>query len=554
MLLFSLLSAVVAQPPASSAFAEAIGQANLRASASIDAALLGEIRAGLRYPIIGRSQLYPWLLLGDGEGGAPMGWVYETLVVVSGDISGAPFSEMAIDPRAPVVRTAAPAFQLPEASPVPASTSPTATPATGAFGVSGRVTGQVNIRYGPGVEYLRAGVAQAGEQFAVTGYHTQFPWLRIAYPGAASGQAWIARDLLELSGNVFDAPAISRLQFELPPLTPTPAMVRPSGINGGKPEALDGELQYLANELWNLLLERGFDPQTNRFGALFVMDLASGQAFSFGDDFAFSGTSLIKIGILAKLYEELGAPPTIELATDILNTMICSENAATNRLLRRIGDGDVYAGAEAVTELLWRLGLGRAFLTAPFVTVGTPEPPTRPIARPQTEADQVKAQPDLSNQLTVSEMGSLLANLYQCAYEESGILQERAPGIEARECRQMLHVMSNNTVDALLKSGAPAETRVAHKHGWIPDTHGNAALFFTPGSDYVIVMLLFQPSWLNFQESLPLFAEASRRVYQYFNPGLPRPAEREWHIPDANSCNYFGDPLIADLLQSSWDG
>ena len=431
---------------------------------------------------------------------------------------------------------------------------PTATPTRGAFGVSGVVAGEVNIRYGPGIEYPRAGVAYAGDRFEVTGYHTQFPWLRIRYVEAAGGQAWVARDLLEIDGNILNTVAISQTRFSLPPLTPTPAAVRASGIIGGTPLPLSGALQLLANELWNLLLLNGFDPQTSRFGALFVMDLTSGEAFTFGDDYAFSGTSLNKIAILAKLYQTLDTPPSIETATDILNTMICSENAATNRLLNIIGNGNTYYGAEAVTIFYQQLGLPRTFLTAPFTTLGTPEPPPHPVLFPQTAADQLKAEPDPSNQLTVVEIGSLLAHLYQCAYKGSGVLIENyGDAIEARECRQMLHVMSNNTVDALLKSGVPADTRVAHKHGWIPDTHGNAALFFTPGRDYIITMMLFQPEWLNFQESLPLFAEVSRRVYNYFNPERPQQSDREWVIPDANSCNYFGDPLIADLLQWTWD-
>ena len=234
--------------------------------------------------------------------------------------------------------------------------------------------------------------------------------------------------------------------------------------------------------------------------------------------------------------------------------MICSENAATNRLLSIIGGGNTYYGAEAVSELFQQLGLSRSFLIAPFTTIGTPEPPPFPLMFPATAADQIKAEPDLSNQLTVVEIGSLLANLHQCAYGRGGALIDKfGDRIEARECRQMLHVMSNNTVDALLKSGVPADTRVAHKHGWIADTHGNAALFFTPGGDYVIAMMLFQPQWLDFQESLPLFAEVSRRVYNHFNADKPQQSGREWFIPDVNSCNYFGDPLIGDLLQSTWD-
>ena len=533
-------------------YAQAIGQANLRADDHIEARLVGEIRNGTNYPVLGRSQLYPWLLLGEQNSDRPMGWVFETLVAVSGDINRVPFTDLVIDLPAPIEPTISANIGAPLATPT--SAPPTATPTIGVYGVSGGVSGEVNIRYGPGVEYPRAGLAYAGDRFEVTGYHTQFPWVRIRYPEAAGGQAWVASDLLEISGNLFNTVAISQTRFSLPPFTPTPAAIRASGINGEPAQPLSGDLQILADDIWNLFLTKGFDPQTSRFGALFVMDLASGEAFAFGDEYAFSGTSLNKIAILVRLYQELDAPPSIETATDILNTMICSENAATNRLLGIIGEGNTYYGAEAVTALFQELGLTRSFLIAPFTTIGTPEPPPQPLVFPQTAADQVKAVPDLSNQLTVVEIGALLANLYQCAYGPGGTLVDSfGEAIEARECRQMLHVMSNNTVDALLKSGVPADTRVAHKHGWIADTHGNAALFFTPGGHYVIAMTLFQPDWLNFQESLPLFAEVSRRVYNYFNPAQAQQSDREWFIPDANSCNYFGDPLVVDLLQSSWD-
>ena len=539
--------AAKAQPQNTGVYADAIGQANLRASDSIEAAVVGEIHRGSNYPVLGRSRLYPWLLLGESEGDRPIGWVFETLVVVNGDINRVPVSELIID-SAPAQAT----------SPSPADTAtiapPTATPTIGAFGVTGLVSGEVNIRYGPGVEYPRAGVAHAGDRFEVTGYHTQFPWLRISFAEAAGGQAWVARDLLEVSGDIFNTVAISQTRFGVPPVTPTPAVVQASGINGEPARRLGADIKYLANELWNLFLEQGFDPQTSRFGALFVIDLESGEAFAFGDDYAFSGTSLNKIAILARLYQTLDSPPAIETATDILNTMICSENAATNRLLSLIGEGDSYHGAEAVTALFQDLGLSRSYLLAPFTTLGAPEPPPKPLVFPQTAADQVKAAPDLSNQLTVSEIGSLLANIYQCAYQAGGALIDNfGESIDGRECRQMLHVMSNNTVDALLKSGAPADTRVAHKHGWIPDTHGNAALFFTPGGDYAIAMLLFQPEWLNFQESLPLFAEVSRRVYNHFNPEQPQLEGREWNIPEAQSCNYFNDPLVGDLLLNTWN-
>ncbi len=548
VLLSAIFSLTTPAQPQTGVFAEAIGQANLRAHHSIDAALVGEIRAGTRYPVLGRSAGFPWLLLGDSDSGGAMGWVFEELLLLHGNVSAVPITDMRIDPAAPTPQESS--VEVPAPSAIKANS--TATP--GQYGVSGIVTGEVNIRYGPGLDYARAGVAQAGEQFDVTGYHTLYPWLRIRYEPASGGQAWIARDLLEIRGNIFNTPAIAQIRFSVPPLTPTPAAIRAGGIHSGPTVALGPGLRNLANELWRLFLEAGFDPQTSRFGALFVLDLASGEAFSFGDEYAFSGTSLNKVAILARLYQRLDTPPAIETATDILNTMICSENAASNRLLSLIGAGNAYIGAEAVTAFLNEIGLSRSFLTAPFTTVGTPEPPPHPVSLPNTEANQDKADPDLSNQLTVAEIGTLLANLYRCAEDEAGAFSATyGDAIAGRECRQMLHVMRNNTVDALLKSGVPAGTRVAHKHGWIPDTHGNAALFYTPGGDYVVAMMLFQPKWLNFQESLPLFSEVSRRIYNHYNPDSPQAEGREWLIPDVNSCNYFGDPLALDLLQTTWD-
>jgi hypothetical protein len=318
---------------------------------------------------------------------------------------------------------------------------------------------------------------------------------------------------------------------------------------------LSGAFQALGNQLWNMVLAEGFEPKTSKTGALFLLDLQTGEAITFGNQIAFSGTSINKISILASLYKLLDAPPDASIALDIANTMICSENTATNRLLSLVGGGDEYYGADNVSLFLQEFGLSSTFLTAPYIVDpnNIPTPP-RPIRYPQTNIDQTRANPDASNQLAVDEIGWLLGSIYQCAYQDSGPLLERFPdAYTPRECRQMLHVMSNNTVDALLKTGVPANTRVAHKHGWIADTHGNAAVFFTPGGDYVMVMMLYQPSWLDFQESLPLMSEVSRTVYNYYNPDAPMTAIREGYIPEAAACDFAGDPLIQDLMATEFN-
>lgn len=542
---------LLASGQANGVVAEAIIQANLRAAGDITTDVVGEIMAGTRYPVIGRNQfaVSTWYLLADPVTSQPIGWVYFELVNVTGDINSVAFSTLNV--TSPPTPTPTPTLaatlvatdaQTPLATASGEATAPPTFTPTPEFSVLGLVSGEVNVRYGPGPNFDRLGVVQAGNQLRIVGYHTQFPWVQIAFDGAPEGVGWIAENLLEIQGDKFSTRAITRTDFTTQPtLTPTPAVIQSDSVNAS--------FAALGNALWNTVLQGGFDPATSRFGALYLRDLRTGEELTFGNEFAFSGTSINKVAILVELFDILNGDPPPQVAIDIANTMICSENGATNRLLEVIGGGDDYAGAENVSQLLTQLGLQRTFLTAPYEIPGaTPEPPSRPIRYPDTDADQAKANPNLTNQMTVDELGTLLASVYECAVNESGSLLTSPSNYTPQECRKMLHVMANNNVDALLKAGVPASVPVAHKHGWINDTHGNAAIFFTPGGDYVIVMMLFQPEWLQYAESLPVVAEVSRMVYNYYNPTAPQDVVREGSIPPTEDCNFAGSPLVTDLM------
>jgi hypothetical protein len=96
------------------------------------------------------------------------------------------------------------------------------------------------------------------------------------------------------------------------------------------------------------------------------------------------------------------------------------------------------------------------------------------------------------------------------------------------ECQAILDLMVLNEEGNLIRFGVPDDVPVSHKHGWIPDTHGDAGIVFTPGGDYVIVEYLHLPGqWLQSDISFPILREISRAVYNYFNFDEP----------------YVGDPL-----------
>ena len=295
---------VLAQPP-TGVTAEALGQANLRATTDIASNLVGDIASGTRYPVLGRSEFFPWLLLGDPATSQPLGWVFAELVAVQGNVNAVPFSSLVVEPGAGPTVFASPLSTATAAAPttsatqalvgvfVPLTPSPTATLDLSNV-ISGQLNGEVNIRFGPGVEYDRVGVGIAGEQFQITAWHTQLPWLQIRYTDSPNGLAWIARDLLEVDGDLFSLPSISQLVFNLPTLTPTPPVLQSSNILGGTPVPVSPAFIDLGNRLWDILLSNDFDPATSRFGALFLMDLQTGEALSFGSDIAFSGTSIQK--------------------------------------------------------------------------------------------------------------------------------------------------------------------------------------------------------------------------------------------------------------------
>jgi uncharacterized protein YraI/beta-lactamase class A len=552
-LMTALLCIVAAAAAQTGVTAEAIGTANLRSIPSTDGELLGAINSGTRYPVVGRSEFFPWILIASPETNTVIGWVFADLVTVSGNLSSVPLSAQEVGAPASTASTPAPSSPPPSVAMTPGAPTPEPPPAASpapAGSVTGTVLGEINVRYGPGVDYPRIGVARAGTVFVLTQWHTTLPWVQVEYAESPNGFGWVAVELLEIDGDLTSLPATSITSLLLPTLTPTPAAWRPAEVIG-QPSAVAPSPAFaaLGDTLFNLMLTAGFDPATSTFGAFFVMDLQTGEAISVGGDIAFSGTSVNKLAILVEYFRQFEAPLRDDQAVTMGEAMICSENISTNEMLSAIGAGNPYTGAESVSTMLDELGLERQFIFTPYAN----DPfitPQAPLSR-QTDADQVSAQPDPFNQITVEQTGALLNSVYQCAYNNSGLLLETYPDrFTPNECRLMLSVMNYNRIGVLLETGVPANVAISHKHGWIDDTHGDAAIVFSPGGAYAIVTVMHGPTWLNFEQSEPLIGEMSRTVYNYFNPDAPLEAVRVIEgIGDVQACNnaLLGSPVIGEL-------
>jgi beta-lactamase class A len=575
LLLASAIVALVAAGQGTGVEAEAINQANVRARPDINAEQVAEITSGTRYAALGRNEFISWVLLGDRETLQPVGWVFgDLLTFYGGDIRQLPLStvEVGVSPTntpqpTPVsetpaandpAETGATAVQVTPFAGTPQAPDVTATTQPPASGVTGLVQGEINLRYGPGTQYTVLRRAFPGEMLEITATHSQLPWVQFRLAESPTGFGWVAENLLDYTGNLATLPVITQMTFALPELTPTPARREVVSVPGGEAVSVSPAFAALGDRIWNTFLDANFVPEGGRFASLYIQDLQTGEAIAYNNEVAYSGTSVNKVALLAEYYASINGYPTNQEGEDIAKTMICSQNTTSNDLLSVIGGEGVASqeylrGAELTTIFLRRLGFEDTFLTAPYDARPNsevqPTAPPRAIELPITAADQSRANPNPSNQLTVDEIGTLLSAMYQCAYNETGpLIDEFGGAFTPQECRHMLHVMSNNTVDAFIKAGVPADVRVAHKHGWIADTHTNAGIVFTPGGDYVMAVAFYQPETILFSETLPLAANASRAVYNYLNPTAQLDQPREGFIPEAADCPYGPNhPLVMQI-------
>jgi hypothetical protein len=264
----------------------------------------------------------------------------------------------------------------------------------------------------------------------------------------------------------------------------------------------------------------------NGLTVVYLMDLRSGDELHFAylngedlpaePDIAFTADSIIKIGIAVTFYRYFDEPLDT-LADKWLSEMIrLSGNDPADWLMDRL---DRQTGPLVVTETLRELGLVSTFM------VGYYHPPpvllasSFPRTPGNTRAD-IDTEPDDLNQTTASEMGRLLADIYQCASGGGTLLAVYPEQIRPSECQRILDLLSRNKIGVLIEGGLPDGTRVAHKHGWATplSSMGDAGIVFSPAGDYVLCIFMWNEPAMIWDPASRLVADLATAVYNYFNP------------------------------------
>jgi len=210
-------------------------------------------------------------------------------------------------------------------------------------------------------------------------------------------------------------------------------------------------------------------------------------------------------------------PQTAEAMLDMIRR---SENPPADKFMIGL---DEARGPLIVTEKMQALGLQNTFMAGYFYDGA---PLLASYTTPSQARTDISTSPDRYNQTTPSDMGMLLEDLYQCADSGGGALAAVFPETMSKEvCLQMVEILVQDKLGALLQAGVPEGTRIAHKHGWVTnpltgviDNVSDAAIVYSPGGNYILVVFTYHPVQIIWDTTAnPLFAQLSQAVYNYFN-------------------------------------
>jgi beta-lactamase class A len=250
--------------------------------------------------------------------------------------------------------------------------------------------------------------------------------------------------------------------------------------------------------------------------SIFVRQVGGDEEVAIDPEIAFAGMSTMKIPIMTEIYRSvLDDVPGIETTKLLTSTMGLSGNFTANLLLRLIGGGNIGAewqGVDRVTATLRETGLQNSFMATPFDTDALP----RSYSTPANSRQDVTTYPDQHMQTTAKDIALLLEWIVQCS-EGGGTLLAVYPGqLTPTECQQMLEFMDLNKQGILLEVGLPPDVHMVHKHGFVDDSHSDAAVVWGPAGPYVVSVFIYKYGWMEWDVSSSLMADVSKAAWDYF--------------------------------------
>lgn len=217
----------------------------------------------------------------------------------------------------------------------------------------------------------------------------------------------------------------------------------------------------------------------------YMKDLSSGNWFVINDHIVYPA-SMIKLFALGACYQQIndGLVDENEMYSTLVSMAALSNNQAFNMVVWKIGK-------TYINEWCHSQGYND---TAQFHGLN-----------PSTNAEGLTTDYNRSNQTSPMDVGHMLESIY------------RGECVSEYASQKMLDILFQQKYRGKIPSALPYAAKVANKTGDTFNVSHDAAIVYSPGGDYILVIMAEVPE-ISFQQHYRFF-DVSKTVYEFFNPG-----------------------------------
>ena len=222
--------------------------------------------------------------------------------------------------------------------------------------------------------------------------------------------------------------------------------------------------------------------------SVYVKNLSTDEAFVLNDQ-PMKSASVMKLFIMGTVYKafECGELERTEEIMSLMNKMISySDNASSNELLSRLGNGSYADGIEKVNVFIKEYG----FSDMTMEYNGFDDSATI-------------MNPEHFNQVTAKDCGKLLEDIYRRIWVSRGVSNEIEDMLLAQQTRYKI------------PAGLPEGVLCGNKTGEMDATENDAAIIYAKDCDYILVVL--SNDWSSKDQAITRIQSVSSMVYDYLN-------------------------------------
>ncbi|MCU0308662.1 MAG: class A beta-lactamase-related serine hydrolase [Thermoleophilia bacterium] len=247
---------------------------------------------------------------------------------------------------------------------------------------------------------------------------------------------------------------------------------------------------------------------------VWAQHLATGCGAARNAGAAFPAASTLKVPILLEALRRARGRPGPGLAALLDRMVIDSDDRAANTVLVRIGGGDPFAGAAAVTRTMARIGMGASVVRAPYTIE---DPPRGEQARPLVVAAESTPELFTNYVTTPRDLGQMMLAVHQGALGRGPVRRlGLPPAVVRREVTTRLLGVRDATK---LAQGVPSGVPLAHKTGFTRQVKHDAGIAYLRRGPILVVVMTWSRDGVDDATGDPFIARVGQAAVRRLQAG-----------------------------------